>query len=76
MNDVWYGLQDHNRYVYHYTSSSTLADKILPTGKLRFSRFENVNDPRESKEWTLPIRLTQTPIKIAGIAAHESLVAT
>lgn len=51
MNDIWYGLQDHERYVYHYTSSSTLADYILPTGKLRFSRFEIVNDPRESKEW-------------------------
>lgn len=26
---------------------------ILPTRKLRFSRFENVNDPRESQDWAL-----------------------
>jgi hypothetical protein len=44
-------LQNAERYVYHYTSSQTLTEHILPTGRLRFSRFETVNDPRESKEW-------------------------
>jgi hypothetical protein len=48
---VMYGLVDENRYVYHYTKASTLAELILPTGKIRFSRFGNVNDPRESKNW-------------------------
>ena len=48
--DIWYLLQDHERYVYHYTTAPTLA-KILSKGQLRFSRFEDVNDPRESKDW-------------------------
>ncbi|WP_193368711.1 DUF2971 domain-containing protein [Pelagibius marinus] len=51
MSDVWYMLQDLDRYVYHYTSAATLTDHILPTRKLRFSRFRYVNDPRESKDW-------------------------
>jgi hypothetical protein len=51
MNDVWYMLQDHERYVYHYTRSQTLTKHILATGRLRFSRFQYVNDPRESKDW-------------------------
>jgi hypothetical protein len=51
MTDVWYLLKDHERYVYHYTRSETLVRYILPTKKLRFSRFKDVNDPRESKSW-------------------------
>lgn len=45
-------LQDVDRYVYHYTCAATLTDHILPSGKLRFSRFQCVNDPREAKEWS------------------------
>lgn len=56
MNDIWYMLQQHNRYVYHYTRACTLTDYILPSGKLRFSRFQNVNDPRESKDWIFNYR--------------------
>jgi hypothetical protein len=44
-------LQSAEKYVYHYTSAQTLTDHILPTRRLRFSRFENVNDPRESRKW-------------------------
>jgi hypothetical protein len=51
MNDLWYALQDHNKYVYHYTKAETLIEYVLPNGTLRFSRFANVNDPRESKNW-------------------------
>ncbi len=51
MNDIWNMLQDDDRYVYHYTRASTLVKDILPTGELRFSRFQHVNDPRESKNW-------------------------
>jgi hypothetical protein len=51
VNDIWYLLQDHERYVYHYTKAGTLLDSLLPTGEFRFSRLENVNDPRESKAW-------------------------
>jgi len=53
VSDIWYLLRDYERYVYHYTRGATLATHILPTGRLRFSRFEGVNDPRESKEWAL-----------------------
>lgn len=52
LNDIWDRLQDHERYVYHYTRAATLTDHILPTGKLRFSRFQNVSDPREAKDWS------------------------
>lgn len=51
MSDIWYALQDQNKYFYHYTNSSAFAEGILAAGKLRFSRFQNVNDPRESKNW-------------------------
>jgi hypothetical protein len=52
MTDVWYMLQDANRYVYHYTCAATLTDHILHSGRLRFSRFQNLNDPREAKIWS------------------------
>ena len=51
MNDIWYMLQDCERYVYHYTRALTLAESILRSGQIRFSRFQYVNDPRESKDW-------------------------
>lgn len=48
---MWYLLSDENKYVYHYTRATTLVEKILPRQQLRFSRFENLNDPREAKDW-------------------------
>jgi hypothetical protein len=51
MSDIWFMLQDQDRYIYHYTSSSTLVNNILPDRQFLFSRFQNVNDPRESKDW-------------------------
>lgn len=51
----WHHLGDEDAYLYHYTKASTLSI-ILRTGKLRFSRFENVNDPRESRDWRLSYR--------------------
>ena len=51
MTDLWYALQDHNKYVYHYTGADVLVKHILPNNKLRFSKFASVNDPRESKNW-------------------------
>jgi len=50
-SDMWYQLRDKDRYVYHYTKSSTFAERIIPGMKLRFSQFENLNDPREYKNW-------------------------
>lgn len=56
MSDVFYSLTDENRYVYHYTKSSTLTDHILQSSCLRFSRFLAVNDPREYKNWVFNFR--------------------
>lgn len=51
-SDVWYALKDASKYVYHYTSPSALIDFLLPTMRIRFSRFAQCNDPRESRDWT------------------------
>jgi Protein of unknown function (DUF2971) len=51
MSDIWYLLKKHDSYVYHYTKAETLTEYILPHQQLRFSRFAEVNDSRESKEW-------------------------
>ena len=47
-----YGLRDHERYVYHYTSLATARDYILKNRTLRLGTFARTNDPRESKDWT------------------------
>ena len=40
-------------YLYHYTSTKTAVERILPEGKLKFNPFSKVNDPRESKQWNI-----------------------
>ena len=55
MSDIWYMLGDHERYVYHYTKAQTLVQHILPESRLRLSRFEEVNDPAELKDWSFSI---------------------
>jgi hypothetical protein len=42
--------EPHN-FVYHYTSSNTLTEKILPSMTLRMGSFQQLNDPREAKTW-------------------------
>jgi hypothetical protein len=42
---------DAHKYVSHYTSSEAFLTYILPSMSLRMSRFANVNDPRESRDW-------------------------
>lgn len=49
---MWYALQDKDRFVYHYTSSETAAQKILPSRLIRFSRLRSVNDPREFQDYS------------------------
>lgn len=44
---------DINKYVYHYTRAETAILSILPSGRLRFSPFSDVNDPRESRDWQI-----------------------
>ncbi len=51
--DVWYMLRSAERYLYHYTRSSTLTKFILPDQKLRLSPFQNLNDPREAKSFQI-----------------------
>lgn len=51
MTGIWYALNDEHRFVYHYTNPIAI-ESILRSGRLRFSRFEGVNDPREAKDWT------------------------
>ncbi|MDO8770153.1 MAG: DUF2971 domain-containing protein [Burkholderiaceae bacterium] len=40
-------------FVYHYTSSGVARDFILKNKTLRLNSFENVNDPREYKQFEL-----------------------
>ncbi len=49
---LFYAIDSSELYVYHYTSCSTLLEKILPSFQLRLSTFSKTNDPREYKEWT------------------------
>ena len=42
---------DTGKYLFHYTPRDAFLAHILPTMRLRLSRFANVNDPRESKDW-------------------------
>ena len=50
-NIVLIGVSDQNKYLYHYTSLDTAVEKILPNKNLRFSRYQDTNDPKERKEW-------------------------
>ena len=43
---------DAHKYVCHFTAPDTFLTHIFPTFRLRMSRFLNVNDPRESRQWT------------------------
>lgn len=46
-----HGLRSHDRYVYHYTKSTTARDFILKDQSLRLGRFALTNDPKEAKDW-------------------------
>jgi hypothetical protein len=52
--DVWHPWSDGvdpDRWVYHYTTRETAIGAILPTRQIRFSLYEWMADPRESKTW-------------------------
>ncbi len=44
------GLEVGERYLYHYTSASTLS-LILDSGSLRLGPYSQTRDPRENREW-------------------------
>ncbi|MDJ0898865.1 MAG: DUF2971 domain-containing protein [Xenococcus sp. MO_188.B8] len=46
-------LESSEKYVYHYTKLDTALKYILKTGTLMLNSFSKVNDPRESKSWTI-----------------------
>lgn len=64
--------QDAHKYVCHFTAPEVFLTHILPTLRLRMSRFRNVNDPRESREWTctlmVPDELMGQDWDIVGIS--------
>ena len=40
-------------YIYHYTQAATAIDFILKNKNLKFSSFNQTNDPKETKDWIL-----------------------
>jgi hypothetical protein len=44
-------MNDPNRYLYHYTKTSTAIDHILKDRRLRLGRYAAMDDPAESKAW-------------------------
>jgi hypothetical protein len=48
-------VQQDNNLLYHYTKEETAINEILTEGKLRFSPFKEVDDPREVEEWVWKI---------------------
>ena len=46
-------LSPDDAYLYHYTTTDTALNHILKNGTLKFNSFNNVNDPRESKNWDM-----------------------
>ena len=55
--DIFHDIFVHqdNNLLYHYTKEETAIKEILSEGKLRFSPFKEVDDPREVEEWVWKI---------------------
>lgn len=52
-NDILFGsIKDINKWVYHYTSMDTAIQYILTQGTIRLSLFRDLNDPKESKDFS------------------------
>ncbi|KTB63867.1 MULTISPECIES: DUF2971 domain-containing protein [Pseudomonas] len=49
------GINDHDKYLYHYTSTETAINFILKDHTLRFSPYTGTNDPKESKNWVFDV---------------------
>jgi len=52
-NDIF--VHQDNNLLYHYTKKKIAIKNILSDGKLRFSPFKEVDDPREVEEWVWKI---------------------
>jgi len=55
---------DPCKYVYHFTSANTAA-AILSTRTVRCSRFCDLNDPKESKNWSINYSARDASIDLA-----------
>ena len=53
MQVLFISQKNSNEYIYHYTKSETATDFILKNKNLRFSAFNETNDPKETKDWLL-----------------------
>ena len=47
-------MENDNSFIYHYTKTENIF-KILETLSLKFSSFQKVNDPKESKIWPFKV---------------------
>jgi hypothetical protein len=58
---VFYFIDSSDRYVYHYTRSSTLLKHILPSFQIRLSKFSEVNVRIQGRSgvFDLPLQLRQ-----------------
>jgi hypothetical protein len=68
MDNILYVLERADKFVYHYTKPESLAEHVLPTEHIRFSRFTHTNDPRECKDWKLGL---WTPEGCKDFTHHE-----
>lgn len=60
-------MASNSEYLFHYTSNNTAIEHILDTGKLRLSPLSNVNDPRESLDWTYQVKTEQSLLLDFGL---------
>jgi hypothetical protein len=42
-----------DQFFFHYTTREAAFEHILPTGRLRFSRYEHMRDPLENRAWLI-----------------------
>ena len=66
-----YGLRDADRYLYHYTKAETALTHILPMNRLRLGRFENTNDPRETRHWHFSSHSPRSAVDLAKYDLDE-----
>lgn len=64
-------VEDHSRYLYHYTSAETAIEAILQHGTLRLSEYSKTNDPKESKDWLFDFGTSDPSIDLAAYSRDE-----
>jgi len=54
-NSLFGSISDTSKWIYHYTSRETALEYIFTSGKIQLNTFANLNDPRESKDWSFSL---------------------